>query len=172
MVRKGALGTNSCLCMMRRKHACNFYQTMSLYTNSSVWPKLLGIHEIFLLFSIGWWIPQTRTSISIWRSWSPNGKFYWLNQREIKFAERKWFKFSILNISWSKIYITIEYVFLASNIMSSIFVLFCILVQNISGAICWLFLASQLLQSLVHNISIILASLYSAKAWTKEKQKQ
>ena len=62
--------------------------------------------------------------------------------------------------------------FLASNIMSSIFVLFCILVQNISGAICWLFLASQLLQSLVHNISIILASLYSAKTWTKEKQKQ
>ena len=80
--------------------------------------------------------------------------------------------FSILTISWSKIYITIEYVFLASNIMSSIYVLFCIFVHNISGAICWLFLASQLLQSLVHNISIILASLYSAKTWTKEKQKQ
>ena len=40
MVRKEALGTNS----------CNFHQTMSLYTNSSVWPKLLGIlHEIFVV---------------------------------------------------------------------------------------------------------------------------
>ena len=38
-------------------------------------------------------IPQTRASISIWWSWSPDGKFYWLNQRQIKFALGKWSKF-------------------------------------------------------------------------------
>ena len=84
--------------------------------------------KFLLLFSIGWWIPQTRTSISICRSWSPNGKFYRLNQREIKFAERKLSKFQShfsSSLFRGPKYITTKYFFLAWNIMSNIFVLFC-----------------------------------------------
>ena len=76
----------------RLEHQIQFGEVFIFLTFVSFWFLYL-FHSCWCYPTLVGEILQTGASISIWGSWSPDGKFYWLNQKQIKFAQGKWSKF-------------------------------------------------------------------------------